>query len=67
AETCEVGWLAGFGSSNPITTKNYTAGQCMTYRGRAMAVLRSGYKPGSLVLKISAEGLPDACLEIHVE
>ncbi|MCM1120900.1 MAG: DUF4982 domain-containing protein [bacterium] len=64
---CETGWLAGFGSSNPITTENYTTGKCTTYQGRAMAVLRSGYEQGSLALKIKAEGLPDARLDIHIE
>ena len=63
----EAGWLAGFGSSNPITTENYTTGQCTAYQGRAMAILRSGYEPGNLVLKVRAEGLPDASLEIRVE
>lgn len=62
-----TGWLAGFGSSNPIGTENYTAGQCTTYRGRAMAILRSGYEPGKLTLRVMAEGLADACLEICVE
>lgn len=65
--SCEIGWLAGFGSSNPITTENYTTGQCTTYRGRAMAILRSGYDPGTLALKIKTEGLPDACLKIRIE
>jgi beta-galactosidase len=66
-DVCETGWLAGFGSSSPITTENYTTGQCTAYQGQAMAILRSGYKPGNLLLKIKAEGLPDASLEIHVE
>ena len=65
--SCETGWLAGFGSSNPITTENYTVGQFTTYRGQIMAILRSGYEPGDLVLKIRTEGLPDASLEIRVE
>lgn len=65
--SCEAGWLAGFGSSNPITTENYTAGQCTAYQGRVMAILRSGYEPGTLILRIMATGLPDASLEIRVE
>ena len=65
--SCEIGLLAGFGSSNPITTENYTVGQFTTYRGQVMAILRSGYEPGILVLRIRAAGLPDASLEIRVE
>lgn len=63
----EIGSLAGFGSGNPITTENYTAGQCSTYGGRGMAIIRSGYKPGTLTLNIKSEGLPDASLEIQIE
>lgn len=66
-DACEAGWLAGFGSSNPVTTENYTTGQFTAYQGQAMAVLRSGYEPGSLVLKVKAEGLPETSLEIRVE
>lgn len=62
----EVGQLAGFGSSNPITTENYTSGQCVTYGGRAMAIIRSGYEPGTLLLKITADGLPENSLTIQV-
>ena len=64
---CEAGWLAGFGSSRPITAENYTAGKCTAWQGQAMAILRSGYEPGNLVLKVRADGLPDASLEIRVE
>lgn len=63
----ESGYLAGFGSANPITTENYTAGQCAAYCGKAMAVIRSGYVPGTLTLLVKAEGLPEARLEIAVK
>lgn len=51
------GYLAGFGSSNPVTEENYTGDSASTYRGRAMAVIRSGYEKGSCELTISADGL----------
>lgn len=51
------GYLAGFGSSNPVTEENYTDDSASTYRGRAMAVIRSGYEKGSCELTISADGL----------
>ncbi len=66
-DTWEIGYLAGFGSTNPITTENYTSGQCTTYGGRAMAIIRSGYESGKITLKIRAEGLPAASLEIQVK
>ena len=48
--------LLGFGSGNPVTAENYTSGVFTTYRGRAMAVLRSGYEAGEAVLQVTAEG-----------
>lgn len=63
----DIGCLAGFGSANPITTENYTAGQCTTYGGRAMAVIRSGYEAGKLTLTLQAEGLTEASLKIDVK
>lgn len=46
--------LAGFGSANPITEENYTDDEAVTYRGRAMAVLRAGYEAGEVVLKVQS-------------
>lgn len=44
--------LAGFGSGNPITAENYTGNTFTTYRGRACAVLRSGYDAGEAKLTV---------------
>ncbi|MCR5321135.1 MAG: DUF4982 domain-containing protein [Lachnospiraceae bacterium] len=49
-------YLAGFGSANPVTEDNYTDGETTTYRGRAMAILRSGYEIGTVTLQVSAKG-----------
>lgn len=49
--------LAGFGSANPITDENYTSGSFHAYRGRALAVLRTGKDHGQAELTVSAEGL----------
>ncbi|MCR5503532.1 MAG: DUF4982 domain-containing protein [Lachnospiraceae bacterium] len=54
------GYLAGFGSGNPVTEEDYTDEYASTYRGYAMAVLRSDYEKGSLELTVSAEGFEDA-------
>lgn len=48
--------LAGFGSGNPITEEDYTDAFATTYRGRALAILRSGYEAGSCKLVVKAEG-----------
>ena len=49
--------LVGFGSANPITEEDYTDDNCMTYKGRAMAILRSGYEKGEVRLSVSADEL----------
>lgn len=58
--------LAGFGSSNPITEDNYTSGKCVSYQGRAMAVIRAGYEKCSAVLKVTAEELEGAQCTIEI-
>ena len=60
------GVLAGLGSGNPCTPENYGTGRRMTWRGRALAVLRAGKEPGTLCLKVSAEGLPEESLTVEV-
>lgn len=60
------GFLAGFGSANPITTDNYAAGRCHAYRGQALAVVRAGYEPGAATLTVTAVGLPPATLTLAV-
>lgn len=54
-------FLAGFGSGNPITDEDYTDGETITYRGRAMAVIRSGYRKGNSKLEISSDCLNICC------
>lgn len=49
--------LVGFGSANPITEEDYTDDNCMTYKGRAMAIVRSGYEKGEVRLSVSADKL----------
>ncbi len=58
--------LAGFGSDNPVTEDNYTAGKCFSYQGRALAVVRAGQIAGKAVLHVSAPGLEAASVEILV-
>ena len=54
------GILAGLGSGNPCTPENYMTGMRMTWKGRALAVIRAGKEPGEIGLAVSAEGLPEA-------
>ena len=59
--------LAGFGSANPITDEDYTDDCTVSYRGRAMAIIRSGYESGKVNITISAEGMENAGVELSVE
>lgn len=60
------GELLGFGSSNPITSENYTSGCFTTYRGKALAIVRSAYETGSVLLEACADGFPTAVLSLPV-
>ena len=64
AEVTGQGWLAGFGTANPMTAEDYTDGETVSWRGRAMAVIRSGYESGEISLAVSAEGLPETGIRI---
>ena len=58
--------LLGMGSGNPITDDNYARGECVSHCGAALAVLRSGYQPGTARLKVTAEGVGEASIEVRV-
>lgn len=64
AKGCAV--LAGFGSGNPVTEEDYTDEHGVSYRGRAMAILRSGYEKGSVCFTVSGEQLSAPELKLDV-
>ena len=59
--------LMGFGSGQPVTAENYTAGRFTTYRGRALAVLRAGQNPGEACLTVQAEGIGEKEIVVPVK
>ena len=61
-----AGYLAGFGSANPVTEEDYTDDEAVTYRGRAMAIVRSGYEAGTLQLEVTSETLGSASADFSV-
>lgn len=63
-EGCAV--LAGFGSANPITDEDYTEASTVSYRGHAMAIIRSGYESGSVRVRVLAEGMEPAELKLEI-
>lgn len=52
-----AGYLAGFGTGNPVTDENYTESETVTYYGSALAIIRSGYEEGNYVLKVECPEL----------
>ncbi len=59
--------LLGFGSANPITAENYTNGEFSSYKGKALAIIRSGYERGTATLTITGEGLQSEEIQINLE
>lgn len=66
AEVSGSAVLSGFGSGNPITEEDYTKGETVSYRGRAMAIFRAGYEAGTVEVTVSADGMEDVRVELNV-
>jgi len=65
AEVTGQGWLAGFGTANPVTAEDYTDGKTVSWRGRALAIIRSGYESGEINMAVSADGLPGENIRLY--
>lgn len=59
--------LAGFGSAAPATEESFIDAEHSTYRGRALAVIRAGTKPGVITLTARSQRHGDAALEVTQE
>lgn len=59
--------LSGFGTGNPITDENYTDSDTVSYRGHAMAVLRTGYEKGEGTLTLRAEGMKPVSISLYAD
>lgn len=59
--------LIATGSANLKDTVSYVSPDRNAWKGRSIAVLRSGNKSGKAVLSVSSEGLPTAKLVIKTE
>ena len=66
AEVTGEAMLLGFGSGNPITAENYSAGKFASYQGRALAVLRAGYEKGEARLTVTAAGIGSQSITLPV-
>ncbi len=61
----ENGELLAFGSANPRTEDNYRSGCCISYYGRALAVVRAG-AGGALMVTVS-DGSSHGSAQIDIE
>jgi len=65
ASVSGAGSFLAIGSGNPCTEENFTDSR-ITFRGKAMVCARAAKESGELVVKVTAEGLPEAVLSITV-
>ncbi|MHB1317318.1 MAG: DUF4982 domain-containing protein, partial [Anaerolineae bacterium] len=61
-----AGSLQGLGSANPLSEEQFSATECTTYDGRALAVVRAGLQPGTITVRVTAEGCEEAVVSIRV-
>lgn len=54
------GSLAAVGSGNPVSTEMYRGNSRSTFRGRCLAVVKTGDTPGEIHLRAQADGLESA-------
>ena len=59
--------LSGLGTGNPKTEENYTDNITTTYKGMAMAVVRSGYEKGEATLTIESQDFLKKEIKITLE
>ena len=57
--------LNAFGSANPEDSRSFLDNQATSFRGHALAILRSTGKPGKVQLRLSAPGLEPASLTVE--
>ena len=67
ANVSGAGRLAGFGSANPITEEDYTDSETVSYRGRALLIMRAGYERGTCSVEICANGFEPVKAEFRIQ
>ena len=67
AEVSGCGYLAGFGTGNPITEEDYTDDLTVTFRGHAQAIIRSTHESGKASLTVCGEGLEPVTVTVDLD
>lgn len=60
------GALQGFGSARPNMAETFIGSTHTTYYGKALAVIRAGYEPGTITVTVSGAGLEAKTTVINV-
>ena len=61
------GSVIAVGNSNPRSTESFQDLQRKAYKGRCLVIVRSGRKPGKILLTASSEGLVPATIAIETK
>ncbi len=61
-----AGKLAAVGNGDPADMMSFHDGKCKVFRGKCLAIIRSGGKPGTIVLRAKASGVKAVKSEIKM-
>lgn len=61
------GTIVGVGNANPISLESYQQPHRKAWQGRCMVIIKSGSKPGRILLKASSEGLKPAEISVNTD
>jgi beta-galactosidase len=60
------GTIVGVGNANPVSTESYQQPQRKAWKGRCLVIVKSGKKDGNVNLKVTADGLTSASVQINI-
>ena len=58
--------LQGYGSARPNIEKSFCSDTFKTFYGKSLAVIRAGYEPGTVTVKVSEKGLDTQKLTLNI-
>ena len=59
------GEIIGFGSADPDSPENYFDRTAKPFEGRLLAAVRGTKEPGTVTVKLKADGCADACVKVE--
>ena len=58
--------LQGYGSARPNVEESFCNDTFKTFYGKSLAVIRAGYEPGTVTVKVSGKGLDTQELTLNI-